>query len=185
MSLLAKTKAVEVNGPQSVAEGAVAAVWTAIDSLSVWEENPRINDPAVASVARSIEVYGFGAPIVAQSGTGFVIAGHTRLKAARSLGMKTVPVRSIDISDTNAKALALADNKLGEFAQWDEASLSAVVSELTRLGCDVADAGFDAAMVASLLKTDFDPGSQDGQGKLDEVEQRPTCIACGQKLAAR
>ena len=62
-----------------------------IDSLVEWEHNPRINTEAISKVARSIERFGFASPIIAREEDKMVIAGHTRIAAARSLGLQTVP----------------------------------------------------------------------------------------------
>ena len=62
-----------------------------IDELKPYEGNPRVNDPAVEPVARSIRKFGWRVPLVIDENN-VVIAGHTRLKAARSLGMTQVPV---------------------------------------------------------------------------------------------
>ena len=96
-----------------------AAEWIPLKQLKPWKKNPRKNDDAVQSVANSIQRFGFGAPILARKANSEVIAGHTRLKAAKQLGLKTVPVRFVDITASEAHLLALADNKLGEIAIWD------------------------------------------------------------------
>lgn len=100
-----------------------AAVWVAPGDLRPWRKNPRHNDRAVDAIAESIKRFGFGAPIVARKATSEVIGGHTRLKAALKLGLAQVPVRFLDISERDAQSLALADNRLGELADWDEPAL--------------------------------------------------------------
>lgn len=134
------------------AVGEVAAVWTKLTDLVGWEGNPRINAQAVPKVAESIQEFGFGAPVVAQKGTGLVIAGHTRIEAARLLGMSAVPVRFIDITDAKAKALALADNKLGELADWDDAKLADVIRALQDEDVALLEAaGFDDRELVRIL----------------------------------
>ncbi len=109
--------------------------------LVPWERNPRHNDGAVDKVAASIKELGFGAPIVARKGSNEIIAGHTRWKAAQKLGLEVVPVRFLDISDEKAQTMALADNKLGEIADWDNELLQEIALDL---GDDLMDlAGFD------------------------------------------
>ena len=107
-----------------------AAEWVAPEKLKPWVRNPRKNDLAVADVVRSIEQFGFGAPIVARRATGEIIAGHTRLKAALRLKLDRVPVRYLDVSEEDAHRLALADNKLGEIAAWDDLELGELLDEL-------------------------------------------------------
>ena len=92
----------------------VAAVWMPLSDLTPWADNPRDNDHAVPEVAKSIKRFGFASPIIArptESGLE-VIAGHTRLKAAKSLNLDRVPVRVMDLDPADAKLLALADNKV-------------------------------------------------------------------------
>jgi len=101
-----------------------------IDSLVEWENNPRINSAAISKVARSIERFGFASPVIAREEDKMVIAGHTRIAAARSLGLKTVPVRFMKLNKTEAELLAIADNKLGEIADWDNEILSDLLSDI-------------------------------------------------------
>lgn len=128
-----------------------AAVFVKVGDLTPWAQNPRKNDSAVSSVAESIRRFGFGAPILASARTGEVIAGHTRLKAALSLGMKEVPVRYMNLTDAQAHALALADNKIGELADWDGAALPAVLEDLVTQEVDLAGLGFTQAELDDLL----------------------------------
>jgi len=124
-------------------ETASPAEWVSIDSVAPWDENPRHNDDAVAGVAASIERFGWGNPILVRKADGMVIAGHTRLKAAASLGMDKVLVRFMDLDEAKAKALALADNKLGELAVWDDDALESILRDMESQDLDLlAGAGF-------------------------------------------
>lgn len=124
-----------------------AAVWVERSTLAPWKDNPRKNQKAIAKVAASIKRFGFGAPILARTG-GEVIAGHTRLLAAESLGLDRVPVRYLDLDPAEAHLLALADNKLGEVAEWDAALLTNILSKYGLE--DAALAGFDSAELDKL-----------------------------------
>lgn len=115
-----------------------AAEWVALADLRPWMRNPRKNDAAVAKIIASIQRFGFGAPILARRSTGEIIAGHTRLAAAKVLGIKRVPVRYLDLSEKDAHALALADNKLGEVSQWDENALAEILAEFDQADLDIA-----------------------------------------------
>src|SRR4051812_18439339 len=93
-------------------------------TLKAWPKNPRNNDgEPVVRVAESIKRFGFAAPIVARRETREIIAGHTRWKAATQLKLTEVPVRFLDLSEREAHLLALADNRLGELAEWDTPEL--------------------------------------------------------------
>ena len=74
-----------------------AAIWEDITKLVPWDDNPRDNKRAIQSVADSIKRFGFGAPIIARKADQMVIAGHTRLAAAKVLNLEKVPVRYLDL----------------------------------------------------------------------------------------
>lgn len=164
---------------------AAAATWEAIDSLTPWAQNPRNNDDAVEQVAESIRRFGFAAPIVARAADRSVIAGHTRLKAARQLGLDLVPVRFVDLDEDEARALALADNKLNEIAAWDEAGLSEVLRELEQTGLDLAGLGWQSDELDALLsQIDPEPAeSADSENPYTKKIRAPTYTPKGDQPA--
>jgi site-specific DNA-methyltransferase (adenine-specific) len=94
-------------------------VYKKVSELIPYVNNARKNDQAVDAVASSIKNYGFKQPIVIDS-QGEVIAGHTRLKASKKLGLKEVPcIIADDLSPSQIKAYRIADNRVGELAEWD------------------------------------------------------------------
>jgi len=105
-------------------------------------------------VAQSIRKHGFGAVLLVRKETREVIAGHTRLLAAESLGMEFVPARFLDLDERQARLLALADNRLGEIAEWDNDALARVLSNYSL--DEVADAGWSGSELAELLGGDDD-----------------------------
>jgi ParB/RepB/Spo0J family partition protein len=149
------------------ANGEVAAVWVDIAALVPWDKNPRRNIDAVKKVAASIRKFGFANPILARRQDGQVIAGHTRLAAAQKLGLKTVPVRYMDMDATDAHLLALADNKLGEIAEWDDAALTEIFSQLQIEDADLASTGFSDAEVERLLNDVGEEEKPDTSPQLD------------------
>ena len=128
-----------------------AAVMVPVSALRPWAGNPRKNDPAVDEVAASIKRFGFGAPIIAREANGEIIAGHTRLKAAIRLKLSAVPVRYLDLSEEEAHAYALADNKLGEIATWDQVPLADAFRELEKAQVDLSGLGWDGGELEKLL----------------------------------
>ncbi|MBR5583468.1 MAG: DUF4417 domain-containing protein [Lachnospiraceae bacterium] len=111
-----------------------------VNDLIPYEKNPRRNDKAVKFVANSIEKFGFKVPIVVDSQM-TVICGHTRLKAAKKLGLETVPcVIADDLNEEQIKAFRLADNKVSEQADWDWDLLDGEINDITNL--DMGDFGF-------------------------------------------
>ena len=127
-----------------------AAEWVKVEELAPWSDNPRQNDNAVAEVAASIKRFGFGAPIIARRADKMVIAGHTRLKAAVSLGLDTVPVRYMDLDPVNAQLLALADNKLNERADWDDDQLAEVMRSMD--ATDLEGLGWDSDEIQTIIE---------------------------------
>ena len=112
-----------------------------LDEIKPYENNPRHNDNAVDAVANSIREFGFKVPIVVDS-DGVIVAGHTRYKAAKKLGLKTVPcLVADDLNEEQINAFRLADNKVGELATWD---LDTLKVELDNIGeIDLSGMGFD------------------------------------------
>lgn len=152
----------------------LAAEWVPRTSLNPWGRNPRKNDPAVRRVADSIRAYGWGAPIVARLADRRIIAGHTRWKAAGVLGLESVPCRFVDVSESVADQMALADNKLGEIAEWDDVELLKILQEFTAE--EVAVAGFGSEYLDRLIQ-EASPGTpvNDAEaqvGKAEELRQK-------------
>lgn len=111
----------------------------ATESLVPYENNPRNNDQAVDAVAASIKEFGFKVPIIIDE-YGLIIAGHTRLKAAKKLGLETVPcIRADDLTDEQARAFRLADNKTAELASW---KIDKLEQELKGISMDMERFGF-------------------------------------------
>lgn len=158
-----------------------AAVWVDIKDLKPWDRNPRKNDRAIAKVAASMKRFGWGAPILARTADREIIAGHTRILAAESLGMTRVPVRFLDLDPAEAHLLALADNKLNEIAEWDTAAVAAILSEYGL--DDAALAGWDSAELDKMAVDipDFLPGTEDEQGDLDAIKPI-SCPNCGHEF---
>lgn len=101
-----------------------------IDKLIPYENNPRFNNDAVQYVANSIQEFGFKNPIIIDKNN-VIIAGHTRLRAAKQLGLKKVPcIRADDLTEKQAKAFRIADNKVGELAEWDYGKLNIELEDI-------------------------------------------------------
>ena len=140
-----------------------------IDELTPYERNPRKNDNAVQYVANSIKEFGFKVPIVIDK-NGVIVAGHTRLKAAKELGMKTVPcIVADDLTEEQVKAFRLADNKTGEMAGWD---FSMLEEELSKIDLDMNLFGFQELD----LGTFFDEEPQMTESGESTVGQNENCV---------
>lgn len=111
-----------------------------LEEIKPYEKNPRNNDNAVDAVAASISEFGFKVPIIIDKDN-IIVAGHTRYKAAKKLGLKTVPcIKADDLTDEQVKAFRLADNKVAEQAEWDFDLLN---EELETITMDMEQFGFD------------------------------------------
>ena len=111
-----------------------------VSDLIAYENNPRKNDDAVDAVASSIKSFGFKVPVIIDSNN-VIIAGHTRVKACKKLGITEVPcVVADDLTEDQIKAFRLADNKTSELAEWDLDKLS---EELKFIEMDMSQFGFE------------------------------------------
>tara|TARA_R100000781_G_scaffold54290_2_gene35497 strand:- start:1270 stop:1896 length:627 start_codon:yes stop_codon:yes gene_type:complete len=147
-----------------------------IDDLIEYEDNPRNNDEAVAKVADSIKEFGFKVPIVVDEDM-IILAGHTRLKAARLLGLKKVPVHQAnDLTEEQRNAFRIMDNKSGEAADWDNELLSKEFQKLAETDFDMLMTGFDDKEIAKLTSDilEFKPSDdvkfEEGFAKLDDIQ---------------
>lgn len=156
----------------------------AVESLIPYARNSRTHsDDQVAQIAASIKEFGWTNPILIDGESG-IIAGHGRLLAARKLGMKEVPVIQLSgMTDTQKKAYIIADNKLALNAGWDDELLRLELEELNVEEFKMELLGFDAneLNLAMGLGIDFQPGTEDDQGKLDELAPI-ICPSCGHEF---
>ena len=118
-----------------------------ISELHPYENNPRNNDDAVDAVAKSIETFGFKAPLIIDK-ENVIVCGHTRYKAAMKLGLQTVPcVIADDLTPEQVKAFRLVDNKTSELSGWDFQKLDEELAYIVDLNdelfnVDMAEFGF-------------------------------------------
>jgi DNA modification methylase len=108
-----------------------------LDQLNPNRANPRRHDAKqVRAIARSIETFGFNAPILIDKRRN-IVAGHGRYEAARLLGLDRVPTILLEhLTEAQAKAYTLADNKLTDRSSWDDSALAVHLKELSELALD-------------------------------------------------
>ena len=112
-----------------------------LKDIHPYARNPRKNAEAVKGVSASIREFGFLVPLVIDRNHE-IVAGHTRYSAALSLGMKEVPcVIADELTEDQIRAFRLADNKVGEMAQWD---MDLLPLELQGIMLPMTDFGFQA-----------------------------------------
>ena len=133
-----------------------------INELSPYENNPRvINDDAIGAVAESIKKYGFDQRIVVWDGRAYgrpeheIVVGHTRLLAAKKLGLKQVPVTRVDwLTPDEVTAYRIIDNKSGEKAIWNFEKLQI---ELKKINMDEhkIDLQFSPLELETVMQADW------------------------------
>ena len=127
------------------------------DELIPYANNPRNNDEAVDYVANSIKEFGFKVPCVIDNEKN-VVCGHTRLKAAKKLGIKEVPcIIADDLTEEQIKAFRLSDNKVGELAEWNFNLLDEELNGIFDI--DMKQFGFDLQSIID----DEDDKKEDGE----------------------
>ena len=135
-----------------------------LTSLHLDPKNPRSHSPRqIHQIARSIETFGFNVPVLIDA-KGKVIAGHGRVLACRQLGWTQVPAICLEhLTDAQAKAFMIADNRLTDNSIWDDDLLAQSLKELSELDLDFElDAiGFEMAEI-DLRIEQMDAGSTKG-----------------------
>src|SRR5215813_6817807 len=145
----------------------------ALDTIRPYDNNPRINDPAIDAVAASILEFGFNQPLVLDE-QGVIIVGHTRYKAAQKLGLKTVPVYvAVGLSPEKARAYRIADNQTATLSHFDEARLVQELLELQGMNYDLSQTGFGEEEILRLLSADSNSGLVDPDA-VPEPPDEPT-----------
>lgn len=122
-----------------------------IDEIRPYGRNPRLNDIAVPAVAASIREFGFRVPLLIDR-DGVIIAGHTRYKAALSLGLTELPcVVADDLTPKQVRAYRLMDNKSSEKAHWNEELLEQEFQSLADMGYDLTKTAFEQFEIESIM----------------------------------
>ena len=140
-----------------------------IGAVIPYARNPRRNDAAISKVAASLKEFGWRQPIVVDDQM-VVVAGHTRLEAARTLSMEEVPIHiATGLTPEQIKAYRLADNRVGQEAKWDEELLRLELGELEGMDFALDLTGFDSDELLELMADPFEEGETDP----DEVPEPP------------
>lgn len=125
-------------------------VYKNISELNPYKNNPRFNDEAVEAVANSIKQFGFKVPIIIDS-SNIIVAGHTRLKAAKQLGIDKVPcIVASDLTEEQIRAFRLVDNKVSELADWDYEKLEEELANINSIDMNIFD--FDMSEINDIVE---------------------------------
>ena len=140
-----------------------------LDTIIPYARNPRKNDGAVDKVAASIKEFGWRSPIVVDEEM-VILAGHTRYKAAKKLGLTEAPVHIAEgLTEAQKKAYRIADNRVAEEAEWDYDFLKIELADLDGLE-DLT--GFDAEELDKILTPEPTEGLTDDNA-VPEVQEDP------------
>ena len=145
------------------------------------------SDAQVTKIASSIKEFGFLNPIIID-GENSIIAGHGRLLAAQKLGLDSVPVlEASHLTEAQRRAYVIADNRLALDAGWDAELLKVELQDLDAEGFNLTLTGFDIGELTAMFdEPNFAPGTEDDQGKLDELSPKMVnCPHCGQDFDLR
>jgi len=141
-----------------------------IEHIREYERNPRIaSEAAIEAVAASIRTFGFRIPVIIDRDC-VLVCGHTRVRAARTLGMTRVPcIRADDLTPDQVKALRIADNKVASLTSWDMELLPIELADLKGVDFDLAVLGFSADDLAAIMA----PAGNEGLTDPDDVPGPP------------
>jgi DNA modification methylase len=163
MMIMAKKKRTITPGAKLTIE------YVPIDDIRPYQNNPRDNEGAVDAVARSIQEFGFKIPIILDANNE-IVAGHTRYKAARKLGMTEVPViRADDLTPEQVRAFRIADNQTASLAEWNYDLLEIELLALKDVEFDLSLLAFPERELEELLYPDGKQGLTDP----DEIPEPP------------
>jgi len=135
-----------------------------ISNIKPYENNPRkLSEQAIEKVAMSLKEYGFRQPIVVDKDM-VIVAGHTRFRASKKLGLKQVPISVIDnLSEEQINAYRIADNRTAEESEWDNELLKMEIKELEAKDFKLDLLGFNDEQLNDIL-------FEEKQGLTDEDE---------------
>ncbi len=145
-----------------------------LEQIIPYARNPRRNEQAIATVAASIQEFGWRQPIVVDEAM-VVLAGHTRLEAARKLGFKTAPVHvAKGLTVSQARAFRIMDNRSSENAEWDKDLLNLELADLLEADFDLGLTGFTEDELNALMSSLEDgTGPQEGEDDVPETPEEP------------
>ena len=159
-------------------------VWCAYDKLVKVDEliphpkNPNTHPQSqIKILAQNIRYHGWRHPIVVSKLSGYIVAGHGRLEAAKELGVSIIPIEYQNFaSEDNELAVLVGDNRLAELSSLDLNGLQDIIDGFKASDFDTILAGFEPADLDALLgeqKPDF------GDEKEKELSQSEVTIQAG------
>ena len=158
----------------------IEVVYRHLSELTPDAQNPRTHkERQINALVRSIRVLGFNIPLAVDA-SGKILCGHARYLAAQKLGMSEVPVIRLDhLSESQARAFMLADNKLSEMSDWNKGLLAVQLKELTAvdLTFDIEATGFSVGEIDLIL--DLDSAGSDSADRVPDIPEGPPITRLG------
>jgi len=160
----------------------LSAIFLPIHSLKTDSRNPRQHsERQIKQIARSIEAFGFNVPILVD-GSNTILSGHGRLLACQKLGWQEVPAIQLEhLTEAQARAFAIADNRLCENATWDERLLGEIFVELSALDLDFSleDTGFSMGEIDLRIEGLSIESKPDALDEIPDVPDHPPITQLG------
>ena len=155
--------------------------YVAPHDLAADPANPRAHSrEQIRAIARSIEAFGFNAPIMVDRNNR-IVAGHGRLEAAKLLGLSEVPVVRLEhLTAAQARAYMLADNKLTDRSSWDDSKLAVALKELSEIAFDfeIGATGFEPPEIDLRIQS-LDPPDEIDEADLFDKPTGPAVSRLG------
>ena len=148
-----------------------------VKELKPHPKNPnRHPEKQVVILSELIKHHGWRSPITVSNLTGFVVRGHGRLEAAKSIGLAKVPVDFQDYPDELSEiADLIADNRVQDYSELDMEEVNQILAEFADVNFSVELAGFE---LSEIVTPEFNPVPESEQPRLDE-KKKLKCPECG------
>ena len=152
--------------PKNIVNTNLSIQYVEIEKLKRYEQNAKIHtEKQIKKLVSSMKQFGVVTPILVDKDF-TVIAGHGRLEAFEKLQIKKVPVVMLEhLTETQARAYRLADNRIAEDAIYDENLLRIELEEIIiNDEIEITDIGFDVSEIDSIIIDNY-------SGKKEKAEK--------------
>ncbi|MCR1522300.1 ParB N-terminal domain-containing protein [Clostridioides difficile] len=155
-------------------------VYLNLEDIKPYQNNPRNNEQAIEKVVNSIKKFGFNNPITVDKNY-VIVTGHTRYEASKILNLKQVPCLVLkDLTEEEIRAYRLADNKTGEFSDWEFDKLTKELAEIENI--DMSTLGFNIQMFEDLGVLDSDFILDEELEEKEKKGKSVKCPCCGEEF---
>ena len=121
----------------------------------------------IALLAKNIRALGWRHPVIVSKLSGYIVAGHARIEAAKLLNINAVPVDYQPFASTEEEmAYLIADNRIAELAERDNAILKDLLQELDTGATDMDLTGYTEQALEELMTQTHQ--EEDAEQKIDD-----------------